>query len=620
MEWFIENAWLAVALPFLMAVPTWLLGQRAKWLAPVLAATGPLLLCLVGFTAIATHGDGSHAGASVSWIPGTIDISAGWMIDGLTAIMFAVVGVVALMVVVFSIGYMHGDKGWARYFMLLSLFTGSMSLLVAADSLLILFVGWELVGACSYLLIGFWFEKPSAAAAAVKAFLVTRIGDAGLLLGLALLWREVGSFRFADIFDAVAAMPGGTLTAVALLLFMGAAGKSAQFPLHIWLPDAMEGPTPVSALIHAATMVAAGVFLIARMWPVFEASQAALVVILAIGALTALASASIALVQRDIKKVLAYSTISQLGFMFAALGAGAWGIAMFHLVTHAAFKALLFLGSGSVIHGSGTQDMHKMGGLRRVMPITAATWILGAGALAGVPPLAGFFSKDEVLHAVWGASPVAGIALGLASLMTAFYITRATCLTFFGKYRGDGHPHESDYTMTVPLMVLGIGALGLGFTGHLVAEVLGTHAESLDPVTAVLSTMIALVGIGAAWWIYREDVTADQLLQTRAGRLWDAASGGYGADTVADRMVVRPVMVGARALYERFERTIVDGAVEGFGRGVSVVGRTLASLQNGDGQWYGAMLGASVVIMLAIVWSYDAINLWAVEVISWIGG
>jgi len=619
MTWLIDNAWIAVALPFILVVPTWFAGRLNKTLAPVMAAIGPLVLMAAGFSAIFSNGEGDPSGGSISWIPGATDIHAGWMLDGLTAVMFAVVGVIALMVVVFSIGYMHGDKGWARYFMLLSLFTGSMSLLVAADSILILFVGWELVGACSYLLIGFWFEKPSAAAAAVKAFMVTRIGDAGLLLGLALLMREVGSFGFTEVFAAVETIPSGTVTAIALLLFVGAAGKSAQFPLHIWLPDAMEGPTPVSALIHAATMVAAGVFLIARMWPVFEASETALVVVLSIGAFTALASASIALVQRDIKKVLAYSTISQLGFMFAALGAGAWGIAMFHLVTHAAFKALLFLGSGSVIHGSGTQDMHEMGGLRHSMPITATTWLLGAGALAGVPPLAGFFSKDEVLHAVFGASPVAGVMLAVASLMTAFYITRATKLTFFGAYRGDGQPHEGGLSMTGPLMVLGLGAVGLGFFGHGIAEVLGEHAESLDPVTAIVSTAIALIGIASAWWIYREDVVADLRLQSRVGRIWDAAASGYGADAVAERGFIRPVMSGSRALYERFERSVVDGAAEGFARAVNGLGRILSLLQNGDGQWYGAMLGAGVVIMLAVVWSYDSINLWAANVSSWMG-
>ena len=324
--------------------------------------------------------------------------------------MLLVVGTVALMVMVFSIGYMAEDPGRVRYFALLSAFTGSMTLLVIGDSFATLFIGWELVGACSYLLIGFWYQKPSAMKAAVKAFLTTRVGDVGLLFGLAVLWSATGSLGYTRVMEGLPQMAPPVVTTAAVLLAIGAIGKSAQFPLQIWLPDAMEGPTPVSALIHAATMVAAGVFLVARVWPLFEAAPAARTLLLAVGLISALGAALAAIPQRDIKKVLAYSTISQLGFMFAALGVGAWAFAFFHLMTHAAFKALLFLTSGSVIHGSGTQDMREMGGLRKEMPFTFAAWLVGMFALVGFWPMSGFFSKDAILDAVWLAVPIAGLA------------------------------------------------------------------------------------------------------------------------------------------------------------------------------------------------------------------
>ena len=356
---------------------------------------------------------------------------------------------------VFSVGYMAEDEGWNRYFALLALFTGSMSLLVIADSFVGLFIGWELVGACSYLLIGFWFRKPSAAAAATKAFLTTRVGDVGLLVGLAVLWWATGSLAYQEVVARIEPMPAGLLLAAAVCLAIGAMGKSAQFPLHAWLPDAMEGPTPVSALIHAATMVAAGVFLIVRVWPIFELAAGAREMVLVVGVISALGGSLIALVQRDIKKVLAYSTISQLGFMFAALGVGAWAAAFFHLMTHAAFKGLLFLASGSVIHGSGTQDLHEMGGLRAKMPVTFATWTVGALALAGIPGFAGFFSKDAVLDAVLRDAPLAGWALLAASALTAFYMARSTRLAFGGRpVRPDAHPHESPASMAAPLVAL----------------------------------------------------------------------------------------------------------------------------------------------------------------------
>ncbi|MDP2183194.1 MAG: NADH-quinone oxidoreductase subunit L [Actinomycetota bacterium] len=609
---FADNAWLVFVVPVVVAALVGVLGSRMKASAPWIAMVSPVLVMVYGVGGMArilSEGtpkpfmESSVFADSVAWIPaGESALHVGWAFDGLTCVMLTVVGLVALMVMIFSIGYMHGEDGLPRYFALLSLFTGAMTLLVVADGLVGLFVGWELVGACSYLLIGFWFHKPSAAAAAVKAFLTTRVGDVGLLLGLALLWRETGALSYEAVFANIDMLTPTLVTAVAVLLFIGAAGKSAQFPLHIWLPDAMEGPTPVSALIHAATMVAAGVFLVARTWPVFEASEPARMIVLAIGAFTALGAATIAVAQTDIKKVLAYSTISQLGFMFAALGAGAWVAAVFHLVTHAGFKALLFLGSGSVIHGSGTQDMRQMGGLAKKMPVTAATWVAGSAALAGVPLLSGFFSKDEVLHAVWSSNTIAGAALFAASALTAFYITRATRLTFFGEYRGDGHPHEGGWQMRLPLIVLAVPAVAAGFLGGNIAKLLGEHGEALDPVTAAISGTIALVSIAFAWYVFRGGAISDIDLEERMSSLWTVLRNGYGYDGFVGRTIVEPTQRVSGALYRAVDRVVVDGVAEGVGGLARSVGRVLTLLQNGDGQWYAALLGAGAAMLVALMY------------------
>jgi NADH-quinone oxidoreductase subunit L len=521
----------------------------------------------------------------------------------LSAIMLCVVGVVASAVIVFSIGYMKGERGWVRYFAVLSLFTAAMNALVLSDSLVGLFIGWELVGVCSFLLIGFWYEKPSAADAARKAFLVTRIGDAGLLLGMALLWQATGTLQISSVLALVGTLGAGVTTAAALLLFAGAVGKSAQFPLHVWLPDAMEGPTPVSALIHAATMVAAGVFLVARMWPLFAASPTALNVVLVIGTFTALGAATIAVGQNDIKKVLAYSTISQLGFMFAALGAGAWVAALFHLVTHAAFKALLFLTSGSVIHGSGTQDLREMGGLWRKMPVTAACWMAGALALAGIPPLAGFFSKDAVIAAVLHASPVAGVALVIASVLTGLYVGRSTQLAFFGKHRGTGHVHESPAVMTGPLVVLALLAVGLGFTATAFGTLLGAEHEAISIPVAVTSVIAALVGLAAGGLGWSHDPAAENAFPTWMERIWGAARGGYGFDRLLERVFVRPVMASAMLAYAFVDRIVIDGIAEGSGRVAKRIGEAFSALQNGDVQFYTALVGlGTVLVIAATIW------------------
>jgi NADH-quinone oxidoreductase subunit L len=616
MDWLRIAPPLLVAGSFVFALAVALLGRVAKPLAPLLALVAPVGVLVTGVVALSQQTPGVESGAPAPWLGhivsagtfdwlsmGSVQLNIGWAVDSLAAIMLVVVGVVASMVIIFSIGYMAGDPGWARYFALLAMFTGSMTLLVVASDFTGLFVGWELVGACSFLLIGFWFTKPSAVKAATKAFLTTRVGDAGMLLGLALLWRATGSLAYAEVFRGLGALSAVGVTAVALLLFVGAAGKSAQFPLHIWLPDAMEGPTPVSALIHAATMVAAGVFLVARTWPIFDAAPAARGVILGIGTLTAFGAATIAVAQRDIKKVLAYSTISQLGYMMAAMGAGAWVAGMFHLVTHAAFKALLFLAAGSVIHGAGTQDLREMGGLRKAMPITAITWFVGVAALAGIPPLAGFFSKDAVVSAVWASSPFAGIILMAASGLTAFYVARTTRLAFFGDFRGDGRAHESPWSMLVPLLLLAVPAAGLGFANALFAEALGHEGEAFSIPMVAASVAVAVIGIVAGWMAERRGVEGDLALEKSLGAVWRGASSGWGFDALVERAVVRPSVAVARFTYAVVDRLIVDGVVEGAAGVASRVGAMLSRLQNGDAQWYTAMIGIGVLLLLVMtVW------------------
>jgi NADH-quinone oxidoreductase subunit L len=568
-------------------------GKAAAWIA----LPGPLLALAVGAASI---GGGSRSG-SIDWIvAGDSAVRLGYHVDGLAALMLLVVGVVASCVMVFSVGYMHGERGFVRYYAFLSLFTAAMAGMVMATDLVGLFLGWELVGTCSFLLIGFWYDRPSAADAARKAFLVTRVGDAAMLIGMAILWAGTNphTLVLSEIFAKAPGLPAAVLTAAAVCVLLGAVGKSAQFPLHVWLPDAMEGPTPVSALIHAATMVAAGVFLVARTWPLFEASPAARMVALTLGTITALGAATIALPQNDIKKVLAYSTISQLGFMFAALGAGAPVVALFHLVTHAAFKALLFLAAGSVIHGTGTQDLRSMGGLWRRMPVTTVTWCVGGAALAGIWPLAGFFSKDEIVAGVLHAAPLAGVALLAASVLTGAYIARATQLAFFGASRGEKTAHESGPTMWAPLVLLAVLAAGLGAFGMQIAHLLGHEAEPLEAAVAVFAVSLGLVGIFAGWFPWARDPGVEVGFPRWFERIWLAARGGYGYDGLLVSAVVRPVVGVAIFAYAFVDRLVIDGLAEGVGRAASVAGRWFAEIQNGDGQWYAALLATGVVILL----------------------
>jgi NADH-quinone oxidoreductase subunit L len=591
----------AIGLPLALALVIALGGARAVRATQVLALAGPIGALIAGVelvgrvrhgATVSLMGGGQSAGSATG-------VLFGFTGDALGALMLVVVGVVAACVVAFSWGYMAHEKGRPRYFAVVMLFVAAMSILVLADNLVTLFVGWELVGACSYLLIGFWYRKPAATRAAIKAFMTTRVGDVAMLAGMALLWSRAQTLDFSGIFASVPMLPAGAVTASALLLFVGAAGKSAQFPLHIWLPDAMEGPTPVSALIHAATMVAAGVFLVARTWPLFAASGAARTTMLAVGVLTAAYAAVVAVAQTDMKKMLAYSTISQLGFMFAALGAGAWGAAMFHLTTHAAFKALLFLAAGSVIHGAATQDMREMGGLARSMPVTAACWTAGALALSGWWPFAGFFSKDAVVAAVGEVSPLASAVLLATSAVTALYIWRATAYAFFGEPRGEKHAHESGSTMTAPLVLLAAGALVLGWAGRALLELVGAQEAHASAATIASAVVAVAAGTAAAFAWSSRDARRGQSFA--AGRTWELLRSGLGVDGAIQAIAVRPVLAVARWVESTGDRRIIDRAAEGLGRAATAIGGALAGLQTGEADVYASFVAVGFVVLSAIV-------------------
>src|SRR6188508_2979564 len=439
-----------------------------SWIVPTGLVGIMWVLSMIVFANVIFGGD-EYEVTLYEWIgAGDFHVEISFLVDSLTAMLLLVVSTVGFLVHIYSIGYMDGDRGLWRFFAYLNLFMFSMLVLIFADNFLLLYVGWELVGLCSYLLIGFWYKKPSAAGAAKKAFVVNRIGDLGFGLGVIMIWVNLGTLSFHEVFERIGTLDEGTITLIALLLFAGAVGKSAQFPLHVWLPDAMEGPTPVSALIHAATMVNAGVYFVARANPIFVEAPQAMITVAAIGIFTAILAASIAFTQRDIKRVLAYSTLSQLGYMFAGLGVGAYVAAIFHLMTHGFFKGLLFLGSGSVIHAvHEEQDMNKMGALWRKIPITHWTMLIGAIAIAGIPPLAGFFSKDEILGEAYKNGFVWVWAIGLTVAgMTAFYMWRLMGKTFYGESHVDpkieNDIHESGWQMTVPLILLAIPSIFAG--------------------------------------------------------------------------------------------------------------------------------------------------------------
>lgn len=619
-----HNAVLMLAWPLLGWLANGLLGRRLpRIVSGVLgsASVGASFLTALALLAAHRQAAGGEAAPSVvvplfAWFgAGHLGVEASLLIDALSLVMALVVTGVGFLIHVYSIGYMAHDPNPSRYFAYLNLFIFAMLLLVSAGNLLVLFVGWELVGVCSYLLIGFWFERPSAANAGRKAFIVNRIGDAAFLLGLFLVFTTLGTLDILKIREAAGQMPGAVVTAAALLFFAGATGKSAQMPLHVWLPDAMEGPTPVSALIHAATMVTAGVFMIARLDRLFAAAPAALAVVAVVGALTAFYAATVALRQYDLKRVLAYSTISQLGYMFVAMGALAPAAGIFHLVTHAFFKALLFLAAGSVMHAMhDVIDMRRLGGLARPLRWTAGLFIIGGLALAGVPPLAGFFSKDPILEHAFGLGMRSGnylpYALGLlTAFVTAVYITRAVVLTFFGRPAdAHAHPHEAPAVMLAPMGLLAVlsvvgGFLGAPATGgplieflqSLLGAVEAAGAEAVHPPATLLASLavaVALAGIAVGGLAYRGR------REPPLGAVGTFFEQRWYIDALYDATLVRPGRALGRWLAGPVDLGVIDGAVNGVGRALASLGASARQVQTGYARQYALGLLIGTVIIL----------------------
>lgn len=693
----IQLAWLIPVIPLAAFVAIIFLGPKLKsnaaYVAIAAIASSFLISAAIGYDWFIIHHGLGTADFYANWAPvGTSMLRMGFGVDSLTIMMLFVVTIVSMMVQIFSIGYMHGDERYPRFFAYLSLFTAAMLSLIIANTILLMYVSWELVGLTSYLLIGFWFQKPEAMRAAKKAFLVTRVGDVGFFLGLLLLYMNTGTVELAGIFKQVELLkepqvhipalgiiasvilgimayglagavlkgtkrlPGAifagllifgaaflliphgpvqlSLAAVAsLLIFWGAVGKSAQFPLHVWLPDAMQGPTPVSALIHAATMVAAGVYLVARMYPLFHVDTTALNVVAVVGAFTAVFAATMGIVMNDIKQVLAYSTISQLGYMMMSLGVGGYTAGMFHLMTHAYFKANLFLGSGSVIHGTGTQDMRQMGGLYKKMPYTFWTFVIATAALAGLPGFAGFFSKDEILLSAyhWHGGKMIFYAGVLGAFLTAFYMTRLMAMTFFGEPKDkEIHAHESSKVMLIPLAILAALSVLAGYVGlpwnnvfaHYISFGHGGHHE-FSLVVMLAGTFAALFGIGFASIIWIKPVLRFSSLAPMLGWVQTLVANKYYMDDIYDIVIIRPLMLTTRAMYafDRwvidylivngtgwitmrladlwaiFDRYVVDGIVNLFGELAKRGGYALRYVQTGVVQQYALILVICIVLI-----------------------
>ena len=598
----------------------WLKGNEklSGWIG-ALAVLISLICSIIAFTSV-------HSGATpfdetlYEWITGeSFAFNIGFRVDALTTVMLLVITGVGFLIHVYSIGYMHGDAGYTRYFAYLNLFVFAMLILVLGNNYLMMFVGWEGVGLCSYLLIGFWYDKKSATDAGKKAFIVNRIGDFGFLLGMFTLFAAFGTLDFSSVFDAAEAdnfqkvFGSSTLVIATLLLFVGAIGKSAQIPLYVWLPDAMEGPTPVSALIHAATMVTAGVYMVARSAVLYNIAHTGEIVAW-IGVLTAFFAATIALTQNDIKRILAYSTVSQLGYMFVGVGVGAYASGIFHLVTHAFFKGLMFLTAGSVMHAMANElDMRKMGGLKTKMPITHWTFFVGALAIAGFPFLSGFWSKDEILHSAWGSSPVIYVIGLVTAFLTAFYMFRLIFVTFYGESRAApevaSHVHESPSVMWVPLAILAIPSaligLLLGWGGHdswfhhftkgVFPE---AHHEASGNVILfmVISSVVGLAGIAFAWSRYRDRVPSDE--PTNA--LHRLLANKYYIDEVYNSLIVQPIKNGSHfLLWQLVDNGIIDGIVNGVAAIIRFIGGLLRRLQTGIVQAYIVSMVLGIVLFLA---------------------
>jgi NADH-quinone oxidoreductase subunit L len=692
MTWIVRHLWLIPSMPVLAAGVSALAQQRSRKLAASIAIGSMFLSFLLSFVAFTQTLQPSGKGIEVRqvfnfpWFQvGNDWLKLGWMLDPLTAVMLVMVTFVGLLIFIYSVGYMAHDENFTRFFCFLSLFAGAMLGVVIANSLLLLFICWEIVGLTSYLLIGFWYHKPSAAAAAKKAFITTRIGDLAFLLGMVWLYSAAGTLLFYDggvgclehsaltgLVAQTTSLGLATSTGIGLLIFCGAVGKSGQVPLHVWLPDAMEGPTPVSALIHAATMVAAGVFLVARAFPLMSAhpgidiplgSTTTLTVVTWVGAITAVFAATIAVAQDDIKRILAYSTVSQLGYMMVGLGVGGVAVGMFHLITHAFFKALLFMGAGSVIHGCHEeQNIRHMGGLRKLMPITFATYAVGMLALSGFPLLSGFWSKDAILHAAstWSISRVPYYLGAIGAFLTAFYMTRQVYYVFFGEPRkietikdashsGEASlaidPHESPKVMTIPLVILAALSTLLGLIGTPAwpwfASFLNNEQARVDfrgfaehgvPIIILLSTIIFFLGLGLGWWFYGrkpiESSDASDALERVQPRIFNVLRNSFFIDKLYEATLIRFNTWCSRAC-DWLDRWLWGGAVKllsytvlgfsvldrsldefvvnpGFDQGcrsVSLGGRILSRLQNGRTQNYLRVVGiAFAVLALLLIW------------------
>ncbi len=565
----IEFAWLILVIPLIALIAALFLGHKISengWYFAAVAVGISMLISLVIFAKVYA---GETYASSMQWF---LTFNVGIVVDSLSATMLLIVSFISTLVLIYSVGYMRGEKGLRRFYSGMLLFVLSMLAAVLADNLLQFFIFWELMGFCSYLLIGFYFDKKWAAAAAKKAFMVTRIGDVFLLLGILFLYKSVGSFEYSTIINAVqsGAVDPTTITIAALCIFGGVMGKSAQFPLHVWLPDAMAGPTPVSALIHAATMVKAGLYLIARLYPLFEASSVALSVMALVGAFTALFAASMAITSNDIKQILAYSTISQLAFIVAAFGVMGYVPAMFHLMNHAFFKALLFLGAGSVIHAVHSNNIWDMGGLFKKMPVTGLAMLIATLSIAGIPPLSGFWSKDEILVKAMENNSLVFAVLIVTALMTAFYMFRMFFVVFCGKPRWPqgSHPHESPVTMTLPLVFLAILAATSGFFGSALGSILvpDFHIAFHGYLVIVISISVAVSGTVLAYLIYNRNlINPEQLIRVFPG-VHRTLSNRYYIDSVYDDFATK-VVTGhiARTSYW-FDLKIIDGIVDGLSK------------------------------------------------------
>lgn len=602
-----DNAWIIGAITLLSFIVIVSIKKHAGWRLVSSISIGAIALSFVlSVATLIASTQGQSANISFVWVTiGSLQIHMGFMVDPLTAIMLVVITFVSMLVQIYSLGYMHGDPRLNWFYAVLSLFTTSMLGLVLANNYLGTYMFWELVGLCSYLLIGFWYEKKAASGAAKKAFIVTRAGDVGFFIGIALLFWSTKTFDYNQIFHAVETHSLGVpiLTAIGILLFMGAAGKSAQFPFHVWLPDAMEGPTPVSALIHAATMVAAGVFLVARSYPIYEAAPIAMQTVAVTGSITALMAALIAVGQNDIKKILAYSTISQLGYMMMAMGVGSMVSGMFHLMTHAFFKALLFLGAGSVIHATHSQDITEMGGLFKDMKITATTFIIGTLALTGIPPFAGFWSKDEIVAAAFESGNYWVYGIGtFAALLTSFYMFRLVFLTFFGKPRKELHAHESPTNMTIPLILLAFLAVVAGlanspFTGSAFGKYLmpEEHLAEANLALMAIAVAVAFTGIFFAWLLYFKNVRLPEYFQQRFAIPRNAVLKLFWFEDFYVWTTQIVVLGFARAVAWN-DRVIIGAIVDGTGFATAKSGQILRRIQTGYLQTYLLMIAITLAV------------------------